>query len=551
MTSVADANMTSLDWWVVIVYLTGMILLAVYIARGQRDRRDYYLAGNRSGPVSIALSTMATQCSTNSILGAPAFVAFSVGGGLLWLQYELAVPLAMIVIMALILPTLRQLRLVSVYAYLEQRFGLTTRIVMSLVFQLVRAFATGVTVYGIGLVLAICLETDFLTAVLLLAAVTIIYDAIGGLRAVIVSDVIQLIVLSGAIGLAIWVAVDALGGMGNVVGSVPADRLTSLDFSHTGWGDGHDYAFWPMLIGGLFLYVSYYGCDQSQTQRLLASRTVADGNRALLLNGLLRFPLVLSYCLLGVCLAAYATADPGFVERLPLRETAGGDQAPNYNLAVPQFVFEQFPPGLVGLVMVGLFAAAMSSLDSVLNALSATTMEDLVRRFRRTPLSQRSEFLLAKLLTVAWGLLTVGMAFLVETIADSVLVAINMIGSLINGPLLAVFLLGLLTRRTREFGILCGLAAGFAVNIWLWLYHPDISWLWWNVTGFVATSATALILASVGAGPRQPAPSFDRSGLQRAWWPAYLGLVAWAVVILAVGAGFTMLAASHTAGAFP
>lgn len=536
--------MTPVDWLVVGLYMTAMIGLAVVIARGQRNRRDYYLAGNRSGPVSIALSTMATQCSTNSILGAPAFVAFSVGGGLLWLQYEIAVPLAMIVIMALLLPTLRSLRLVSVYAYLERRFGLATRLTLSLVFQLVRAFATGVTVYGAGLILAICLDTDFLTAVLLLASVTIIYDAIGGLRAVIVSDVIQLIVLAGAILLAIWVAVDALGGVGAVLQNVPSERLASLDFGHTGWGDGKDYAFWPMLFGGLFLYVSYYGCDQSQTQRLLASRSVADGNRALLLNGLLRFPLVLSYCLLGVCLAAYASMDPGFVERLPLRADSTGEAAPNFNLAVPQFVFEQFPPGLVGLVMVGLFAAAMSSLDSVLNALSATTMEDIVRRFRRTPLSIRREFILAKLLTAFWGLLTLVMAFYVEAIADSVLVAINMIGSLINGPLLAVFLLGILTRRTGEPGVLAGLAAGFGLNLYLAFGHPDISWLWWNVTGFLATWLTA-VLVSLPLPRRvdaQTASDFDASGLDRAWWPAYAGLLAFAGVIVMVALGFTALA---------
>lgn len=549
--------MTPLDWIVVGVYLTGMITLAIWIARGQTDRRDYYLGGNRSGATAIALSTMATQCSTNSILGAPAFVAFSVGGGLLWLQYELAVPLAMIVIMALLLPTFRSLALVSVYEYLERRFGLATRITLSLLFQLVRAFATGVTVYGAGLIMAVCLETDFLTAVILLGVVTVIYDAIGGMRAVIVSDVIQLIVLFGAILLAIVVAVDGLGGVTAVFAAVPAERLVAVDFGSTGWGDGQDYAFWPMLIGGLFLYVSYYGCDQSQTQRLLATRSVADGNRALLLNGLLRFPLVLSYCLLGVCLAAYAAADPEFLSRLPTRETGSGEAVPNFNLAMPQFVFEQFPPGLVGLVMVGLFAAAMSSLDSVLNSLSATTMEDLVRRFRRVPMSERAEFLTAKALTVFWGVVTVAMAFFVDDIADSVLVAINKIGSLVNGPLLAVFLLGLLTRRVDQRGVLAGLAAGFGLDLWLWLAHPEISWLWWNLTGFLATVIVALLLSgrrSVAAGDAGTAggeiavgsaagghPVFSRAGLERHWWPRYLVLLAWAGVILAVSLGFTAL----------
>jgi SSS family solute:Na+ symporter len=529
--------MTPLDWTVVVLYLTAMIALSVRIARGQRDRRDYYLGGHRSGPAAIALSTMATQCSTNSILGAPAFVAFTVGGGMLWLQYELAVPLAMIVIMALLLPTLRTLQLVSVYEYLERRFGLATRLTLSLTFQLVRAFATGVTVYGIGLVLAVCLETDFVTAVVLLGVVTIVYDAIGGMRAVIVSDVIQLAVLAGAILLAIVVAVDVLGGVEATLAAVPEARLAAIDLAHTGWGDGHDYAFWPMLIGGLFLYVSYYGVDQSQTQRLLAARDVADGNRALLYNGLLRFPLVLSYCVLGLCIAAYAAVDPDFLDRLPLRD----DGAPNVNLAVPQFVFEQFPPGLVGLVMVGLFAAAMSSLDSVLNALSATTMEDLVRRFRRTPLSARAEFLTAKALTVLWGVATVSFAFVVDEVADSVLVAINKIGSLINGPLLAVFVLGLVTRRVDQRGVLAGLAAGFGLDLWLWLARPDVSWLWWNVTGFAATVAVALVVSAVprsrGRAPSAP-PPFARDGLGRPWWPSYAVLALWAGVIALVALAF-------------
>jgi SSS family solute:Na+ symporter len=531
--------MTRLDWIVVGTYLLGMILLSLAIARGQQNRRDYYLGGNRSSATTIALSTMATQCSTNSILGAPAFVAFSLGGGMVWLQYELAVPLAMIVIMALILPTLRTLQLVSVYEYLERRFGLATRLTLSVVFQLVRAFATGVTVYGIGLVLAVCLETDFLTAVLLLGLVTVVYDAIGGMRAVMISDVIQLAILFAAILAAIGVAVNLLGGIEAILAGVPAGRLQALDFRHTGLGDGHDYAFWPMLFGGLFLYVSYYGCDQSQTQRLLSSRNVTDGNRALLLNGLLRFPLVLSYCVLGLCLAAYAASDPGFLDRLPRRDDAGG--APNFNLAMPQFVFEQFPPGLVGLVMVGLFAAAMSSLDSVLNALSATTMEDLVRRFRRTPLSDRAEFLAAKALTVFWGTLTVAMAFVVDDIADSVLIAINKIGSLINGPLLAVFLLGLLTRRANQRGVLTGLAAGFGVDLWLWLARPEVSWLWWNVAGFAVTWSVGWFLSLPGPLPFR-VPALSRIGLERAWWSRYAALALYAGFILGLSAAIGTLA---------
>ena len=188
-----------LDWSIIIVYLTGMIALSCFLARGQKTARDYYLGGNTTPPLPIALSTMATQCSTNSLLGAPAFVAFSAGGGIIWLQYELAVPFAMIILMAVIFPVFRRLNLISLYAYLEKRFDRNTRRVISILFQFLRAFSTGVTVYGISLVLMVCLDIPFWVAVLLLGGITVLYDVLGGMRAVIWSDVIQVVVLFGAI----------------------------------------------------------------------------------------------------------------------------------------------------------------------------------------------------------------------------------------------------------------------------------------------------------------------------------------------------------------
>ena len=140
------------DWAIIFIYLAGLIGLSVWLSRDQHSRADYYVAGRNTGPWPIAVSIMATQCSSNSILGAPAFVAFAAGGGLIWLQYELAVPLAMIVIMVFLLPMFHQLKLISVYDYLERRFDLKTRLLLSGLFQFVRAFATAVTVYSIAIV---------------------------------------------------------------------------------------------------------------------------------------------------------------------------------------------------------------------------------------------------------------------------------------------------------------------------------------------------------------------------------------------------------------
>jgi len=436
------------DWIIIIIYLAGLIVLSFFLSRGQKNVRDYYLAGNRTGPLPIALSTMATQCSTNSLLGAPAFVAFAAGGGIGWLQYELAVPFAMIILMALIFPVFRRLNLISLYEYLERRYDRKTRIAVSILFQFLRAFSTGVTVYGIALVLMVALDLPFWGAVLLLGGITVVYDVLGGMQAVIWSDVIQTVVLFGSIITAAAAAVYLTGGLEDVISRIDPQRLQAVDFTHHGLGDGRTFAFWPMLVGGLFLYLSYYGCDQTQAQRELSTRNVADTRRALFLDGLLRFPLVASYCFLGVCLAAYATAHPGFVAELP----PGDDGSVNYNLAVPVFVLKHFPHGLIGLVMVGLLAAAMSSLDSTLNSLSALSMQDIVKGLAKKHLTDRVEVLLSKLLTVLWGSVCLAFSFYVDNVAQTVIESVNKIGSLINGPLLAVFAMGMLSRRVNGQG---------------------------------------------------------------------------------------------------
>ena len=477
-----------IDWTIIALYCVGLLGMAYWLARRQESREDYYVAGRNVGAWPVGLSIMATQCSTNSILGAPAFVAFAAGGGLLWLQYELAVPLAMVVLILFAMPLFRHLQLVSVYAYLERRFDLPTRLTLSGLFLFVRAFATAVTVYSIALVIDLITGVGFIASVLLLGVFTVVYDVMGGIRGVIYSDVLQLLILAAMLVLVLIFLVDASGGFTQMWLSFDADRKTTLDFASHGFGDGQTFAFWPMLIGGLFLYVSYYGCDQSQVQRQLSTRDIDTTNNALLINGLLRFPLVLLYCLVGVGIAVYAARNPQFIAALP--DSGSG---PEYNLAVPLYMINALPVGLVGLSLVALFAAAMSSLDSVLNSLSATTMEDFVRRFQRGNWSAHKELILSRVITAIWGGITLIMAFYVGDIAPTVLEAINKIGSLANGPILAVFVLGFLTHRVNGPQVIAGLLAGMVANGACWLFLPEISWLWWNVIGFAVTVLVALI----------------------------------------------------------
>ncbi|WP_018276726.1 sodium:solute symporter [Teredinibacter turnerae] len=494
----AIATISALDWWVIGFYLVGLISFSLYLSRRQHSRADYYVGGRSIGAWPIAISTMATQCSTNSILGAPAFVAFSAGGGLIWLQYELAVPLAMLAIMIFLLPVFRAMNLVSVYEYLERRFDLKTRLVLSGLFQFLRAFATSVTIYSIALVVELITGTSFLISVLILGAITLIYDVFGGVKGVVYSDVLQMGILVVVLVMLFVILVGELGGLAGIFNGIPEERLQTLDFSHHGFGDGETFAFWPMLIGGFFLYVSYYGCDQSQVQRELCAANIHESKKSLFLNGLLRFPLVLLYCLIGVGLASYAANHPEFIQQLPTE----GD-TPNYNVAVPLYMLQVLPAGLVGLALVALFAAAMSSLDSVINSLSASTMEDFVRRLSSNAWSDETELWISRVVTLCWGSLAVVFSFYVGDIADSVLVAINKIGSLINGPVLGVFLLGIFTRRCNGLGAVCGLCLGFVTNVLCWLYLPDVSWLWWNVIGLIVCILGGY-LTSLFVGRRQP-----------------------------------------------
>jgi SSS family transporter len=484
--------MSPLDWGVLVAYLSAMLLIALWLGREQLSRRDYYLAGGGLPSWALAVSIIATQCSTNSLLGAPAFVGFAPGGGMIWLQYELAVPLAMLAL-ALLFAPIHGSGHISIYAFLEDRLGREVRLTASACFLFFRGVATGVTVYGVSTVLALITGLDYVAAVVALMAVTIAYDVLGGMRAVVVSDVVQMGLLLAAVAAALlWLSPSLLEHW-EALGS-RSDPLL-LD-----WGlDGtQQYGLWPMLIGGLFLYMAYYGCDQSQAQRLLATRDRPALYRVLLLNGVLRFPLVLAYCLLGLGLAAYAIEQPDFIPGLP-RTDAG---TPNLNLVFPAFVLREFVPGLAGLAIVGLFAAAMSSIDSALNSLSASTVEDFLPHAAH---SEKQFFRLSRWLTLAWGLFAVALSFAVEHIAPTVLEAINKIGSMANGPLLALFVLAAFFPGLDRRAALAGFALGLAGNGLLWLLMPQISWLWWNPIGCLLALLVALPAGAIGGRPaRRP-----------------------------------------------
>ncbi|WP_089724261.1 sodium:solute symporter family transporter [Candidatus Thiosymbion oneisti] len=482
--------MTSLDWTIVTFYAAAMIGLSLFLARGQKSQADYYVGGRNLPWWAIGLSTMATQTSAISFISIPAFVALKPGGGLTWLQYELAVPLAMIGVAMLLLPFFRQLGLISVYEYLEHRFGPSVRYLLSAVFLLSRALGTGVGLYASGLVLAVILDLELWITILTMGLITLIYDTIGGIRGVIYSDVVQSLILLAGVFIIIGFALEHLDGMDSVFSLIPAQRWQALD---PAWGLSGESAapFWGFLVGGFFLYMSYYGADQSQVQRELSASSVADTRRSLYLNGFARFPLTLGYVIMGLTLGAAFMVSPDLQQSL---------EGQKYDFLVPAFVLHELPVGIRGLLISALLAASMSSLDSALNSLSAATMRDFVERGRT--LAERRILLLSKVTTVFWGLVITGFAFMVGGISDTIIESINKIGSAFYGPILAAFLVGVLSRKATAVGMFAGIISGVAFNLYLWIFLPDVFWMWWNFTGLlVAVAVTfAISLVRIRAG---------------------------------------------------
>lgn len=487
------SGLGGLDLFVLGAYLAAIFGMSFAFARRQRTGEHYFLAGRAMGGSVLAASILANQASAISLVGAPAFVALRDGGGLVWLQYELALPLAMLLAIVVLLPAVRSVPGSSIYAYAERRFGRGTRRALAGAFLLSRGLSLGVILYASSLVLGEALGWPTDRALLLVGVAAVLYTSLGGIVADIWSDVLQLALLwGGTLVAAVYVATRT--GL-HVLAALPAERARTLVPEATGLGDGATFAFWPMLFGGLILYLSYYACDQSQAQRLLTARDDAQARRALVLNGLLRFPLVLTYCGFGLLLAGLLAVDPQLSAALEGRSP---------DALVPVFITTYLPVGLRGLLLAAILAAAMSSIDSALNSLAAVTLDDI---FGLDPGGQ--SVWLGRLTSLAWGAFAVVSGTLFARTGGGVLELVNQVGSAFYGPVLAVFALGALTRGATGRGAILGLTAGLATNLVLARFAPGVSWLWWNPAGFCVAAVVALALRDGAVGFRWP--SWPRS----------------------------------------
>lgn len=481
--------MNYLDIIVIVIYIFGFLWLGKYFS-SSGSAKDYFLGGKDFHWFPLSISTAATQLSAISFISAPAFVGLKAGGGMKWLTYEFAVPLAMLFLMVFLIPPMFKMGIVSVYEYLERRYSSSTRILLSLVFQISRSFATSVMIYTVALILTSVMDIPMSATIIIIGVVTLIYSYQGGMKAVVYGDVIQMGILFLGILICLGSGLYYLGGWENFLANVNEDRLTVINFDAYGFGDSDQFGFWPMLLGGFFLYASYYGTDQSQVQRLFSAKDLPTVSKILLCNGLMRFPITLVYCIMGLIIGTMVATLPEFRELIPMDKP---------DLMIPIFIREYLPHGIIGILMVAIFSAAMSSLSSTINSLSAATVEDFFNRDRQLPDEKYVRY--SKYAALFWGVVCIVLAFFTGDIAATVIEAINKIGSVFYGPIFATFIAAIGLRRTNYIGANVGLLAGVLVNVYLWLYCPEVFWFWWNAIGTVVTLFFSIVVSMVTKVP--------------------------------------------------
>ena len=564
--------MKFLDWTVVVVYLVYVIWDGIRMTKHSSNVEGYFLA-NRSLPWwAVGLSVMATQLSAITLVGTTG-QAYS--DGMRFIQFYYGLPLAMIILCITVVPFFYRAKVYTAYEYLEKRFDAKTRSLTSFFFLMSRGLGVGVIIAAPSVILSIVLGWSEIVTIFVIGLSTTIYTMVGGVQAVTWTDVKQMLVIF--IGLSVCLYV--------IISHFPADvsladglhlagatgRLTTIN---TSFDLKEKYTIWSGLIGGLFLFLSYFGCDQSQVQRFLTSKSVSEGRTSLLMSAFFKIPIQFMILMIGVLVFVFyqfntppmvfnsveankaesansvayqqyeneyklihAKRDKAareFTSVQGLEDKAATETAKqNYlqaneefnqerkkvnsfvaetnnlcsqqqidekkcslndvNYVFPNFVVQNMPMGIVGLIIAAIFAAAMSSISAELNALATATTIDFYRRHFKKDATDRHYVAFGRFATFIWGIFACIVA-IYATNLGSLIEVVNKFGSFFYGSLLGVFVLAIGVKRARSRGAFFGLLFGIA-SVWIASVYTEIEFLWFNVTGCLVTVVIGYLIS--------------------------------------------------------
>jgi SSS family solute:Na+ symporter len=465
-----------LDLAIVVAYLLGVTALGIHFRRGQQDAKDYFLGGRTAPWWALAFSIVATETSTLTIIGTP---AISYGGNLTFIQLVFGYLIGRVLIVVLLLPGYFRGEFFTAYALIEKRFGERMCAVAASTFLITRAIAEGVRVSAIALVVSVVLGTSERLAVIIVVALTVLYTFEGGMKAVIWTDVSQLLLyLTGSI-VTFFVLLHRIPGGWNEVTQVAAaagHKLQAFDFS---WNLATKYTFWSGVIGGAFLTMATHGTDQIIVQRLLAAKSEGDSRRALLASGVIVLIQFTIFLLIGVFLYVFA-------QHAPL--LAAGERT---DRILPLFIVREMPIGLAGLMIASIVAVAMSNASGSLNSLAASSVLDFSQlRGRNT--DPQTLLRLSRRMTLVWGLVLMG--FGLVNWGPLLLEKGLTVASLPFGSMLGLFLLGTFDRGATARGALAGMFAGLAAVLCVFRF-TNVAFTWYFLIGACVTFAIGAVVS--------------------------------------------------------
>ena len=563
--------MSTLDWLVLFLTLLSIVVYGIYKTRGKKSL-ETYLKGNTANWWTIGLSIMATQASAITFLSTP---GQAYEDGMRFIQFYFGLPLAMIIISVAFVPIYYKLKVYTAYEYLENRFDLKTRTLTALLFIVQRGLAAGITIYAPAIILSTLLGWNLTLTNIFIGVLVILYTVSGGTEAVSITQKQQMAVMMGGMVLAGIMVIQLLPISMKEALQV-AGKMDKLNVVNFEFDLADRYSIWSGMTAAVFLFLSYFGTDQSQVQRYLSGQTLTQSRMGLLMNGFLKIPMQFLILFIGVMVfvfyqfiqppvhfnqvqtealrqsvhapelarieAAYAenfasgkvayqelltamdqgedaatqeltrTLDGLKVEQEEIRKEVKElvlvndptAETRDTDYVFMRFVMDYLPSGVVGLLFAVIFAAAMSSSSSELNALGSTTTIDLYKRSVKKEASDAHYVGSSKVFTAFWGLGAILFATY-ASLFENLIQAVNLLGSLFYGTILGIFIVGFFMKWIKGQAVFIAalssqaliLITHFFNGTGLWGFHWDIGFLWYNAIGCLSVMAFSMVLQVV------------------------------------------------------
>jgi len=468
----ASPPIHSLDWAVIAGYLIGVIALGVWLGKGQKTTRDYFLGGRDLPWWAVAFSIVATETSALTFIGVP---AMAYGGNLMFIQVVLGYVIGRIALAVVMVPFYFKNEIYSPYALIGKAFGGGAHKTAAVLFLIAGTLAAGVRVYVTCIPLQLMLDWSVVPAILLFVGLSLVYTYVGGIKAVVWTDAVQFILfLAGGLFTLFYLPTLIEGGWGGAMELARAEG--KLEWLNTDFALGSPYNIWMGVLGAGVFVLFTHGIDQLVAQRVLACRSVVDGRKALLFCAAVILPMMLLFLMVGVLLWAHYQQTPIPIE---IPENSLGKKQTDY--VFPIFMLAEAPVGVKGLLLVGIFAAAMSSVSSALSALSSVTVMDL--GLAKKEASDEDKLKTGRGWTLFWGVVLVGVAFASREVKSVMDAAFSLVG-LASGGLLGGVLLALTLKQGRGMPVMIGMGVSLVSMVGIkYGLKEAIHWPWYTAIG--------------------------------------------------------------------